>query len=170
MNYRGTLSDNASEIVGVLKQGPATLYRAFNFFFQAEDGIRDLTVTGVQTCALPISRSAEFDRRLLFRDSAAARGLDEHRAADAAQSPPFQGSLAPLFKGVPFGAKQRLLELAGRVAAVVGRGRRLVGERLLRNQVAPAQFDAVDAALPRRLVDQPLHQVGNARPPRAAVC
>src|SRR2546430_8901056 len=27
---------------------------AFLFFFQAEDGIRDLTVTGVQTCALPI--------------------------------------------------------------------------------------------------------------------
>src|SRR2546430_3081156 len=27
------------------------------FFFQAEDGIRDLTVTGVQTCALPISPS-----------------------------------------------------------------------------------------------------------------
>src|SRR5256886_11539021 len=29
----------------------------FVFFFQAEDGIRDLTVTGVQTCALPISFS-----------------------------------------------------------------------------------------------------------------
>src|SRR2546430_6123011 len=27
---------------------------ASDFFFQAEDGIRDLTVTGVQTCALPI--------------------------------------------------------------------------------------------------------------------
>src|SRR5438874_12830766 len=27
---------------------------AFFFFFQAEDGIRDLYVTGVQTCALPI--------------------------------------------------------------------------------------------------------------------
>src|SRR5207245_7212955 len=27
----------------------------FFFFFQAEDGIRDATVTGVQTCALPIS-------------------------------------------------------------------------------------------------------------------
>ena len=26
-----------------------------NFFFQAEDGIRDRLVTGVQTCALPIS-------------------------------------------------------------------------------------------------------------------
>src|SRR5256886_14621546 len=28
------------------------------FFFQAEDGIRDLTVTGVQTCALPIMTAA----------------------------------------------------------------------------------------------------------------
>src|SRR5690606_39601801 len=28
----------------------------FFFFFQAEDGIRDFHVTGVQTCALPISR------------------------------------------------------------------------------------------------------------------
>src|SRR2546430_3869511 len=28
--------------------------RPARFFFQAEDGIRDLTVTGVQTCALPI--------------------------------------------------------------------------------------------------------------------
>src|SRR6266567_2284310 len=30
-----------------------TIFNVF-FFFQAEDGIRDLTVTGVQTCALPI--------------------------------------------------------------------------------------------------------------------
>src|SRR2546421_4427192 len=29
------------------------------FFFQAEDGIRDLIVTGVQTCALPISVVAQ---------------------------------------------------------------------------------------------------------------
>src|SRR2546427_4543760 len=29
------------------------------FFFQAEDGIRDLTVTGVQTCALPIWRQRD---------------------------------------------------------------------------------------------------------------
>src|SRR5258707_2395206 len=33
-----------------------TLYCcSFFFFFQAEDGIRDIGVTGVQTCALPIS-------------------------------------------------------------------------------------------------------------------
>src|SRR2546430_12174483 len=31
------------------------VWRVMFFFFQAEDGIRDLTVTGVQTCALPIS-------------------------------------------------------------------------------------------------------------------
>src|SRR2546430_9729078 len=31
------------------------------FFFQAEDGIRDLTVTGVQTCALPIYLAAMRD-------------------------------------------------------------------------------------------------------------
>src|SRR2546430_11118645 len=33
----------------------------FFFFFQAEDGIRDLTVTGVQTCALPIAREQPVD-------------------------------------------------------------------------------------------------------------
>src|SRR5206468_4958764 len=34
---------------------PYTMLRVIAFFFQAEDGIRDLIVTGVQTCALPIS-------------------------------------------------------------------------------------------------------------------
>src|SRR2546422_3071055 len=33
------------------------LLSVFFFFFQAEDGIRDVAVTGVQTCALPISLS-----------------------------------------------------------------------------------------------------------------
>src|SRR5207244_12533195 len=35
-----------------------TRYSLYVFFFQAEDGIRDDLVTGVQTCALPISISA----------------------------------------------------------------------------------------------------------------
>src|SRR6266566_5620787 len=34
------------------------------FFFQAEDGIRDYKVTGVQTCALPISQLCEYLREL----------------------------------------------------------------------------------------------------------
>src|SRR5256885_5647057 len=34
----------------------------FVFFFQAEDGIRDYKVTGVQTCALPISARSHAGR------------------------------------------------------------------------------------------------------------
>src|SRR2546422_3696331 len=34
------------------------MFLLFFFFFQAEDGIRDVAVTGVQTCALPISIAA----------------------------------------------------------------------------------------------------------------
>src|SRR6266853_1715831 len=41
------------------------------FFFQAEDGIRDLTVTGVQTCALPISAAAAAAWRARLRSRAA---------------------------------------------------------------------------------------------------
>src|SRR3712207_7953333 len=37
-----------------------TIDRLF-FFFQAEDGIRDIGVTGVQTCALPIWLRSSFD-------------------------------------------------------------------------------------------------------------
>src|SRR5207248_4058438 len=36
-------------------QAEPEFYGRCAFFFQAEDGIRDRTVTGVQTCALPIS-------------------------------------------------------------------------------------------------------------------
>src|SRR3712207_8979931 len=35
------------------------------FFFQAEDGIRDIGVTGVQTCALPISTTSEEEVQLV---------------------------------------------------------------------------------------------------------
>src|SRR5690606_2537231 len=37
---------------------------AFFFFFQAEDGIRDFHVTGVQTCALPIFPLGQLGRQL----------------------------------------------------------------------------------------------------------
>ena len=39
------------DVVGVVV---VFLFVLFFFFFQAEDGIRDVAVTGVQTCALPI--------------------------------------------------------------------------------------------------------------------
>src|SRR5699024_11939827 len=37
------------------------VFTCFFFFFQAEDGIRDRNVTGVQTCALPIETDGKFD-------------------------------------------------------------------------------------------------------------
>src|SRR2546430_10901885 len=60
----------------------------FFFFFQAEDGIRDLTVTGVQTCALPISHAGHEVRRVgrffrRFREPRARRG---QRSAGRARS------------------------------------------------------------------------------------
>src|SRR2546430_3086016 len=63
------------------------------FFFQAEDGIRDLTVTGVQTCALPIfgvclfpahGRSAD---ELLQRVQVGLEDADEARARVAMSRP-----------------------------------------------------------------------------------
>src|SRR6266852_9943145 len=49
----------------------------FFFFFQAEDGIRDATVTGVQTCALPISFDGEVpdDARGYFIDEYINKGI-----------------------------------------------------------------------------------------------
>src|SRR2546426_4553797 len=49
----------------------------FFFFFQAEDGIRDYKVTGVQTCALPISRAG-----------VGAGGLEPRASGGLAAAPP----------------------------------------------------------------------------------
>src|SRR5476651_1313232 len=43
------------------------------FFFQAKDGIRNIGVTGVQTCALPIYRDLGFAPAILERDSVVGR-------------------------------------------------------------------------------------------------
>src|SRR2546430_14962348 len=65
------------------------------FFFQAEDGIRFLTVTGVQTCALPISARRAALRAVPLREfaRAAAAGTDVRPdgGAPRAQSDPAGG-------------------------------------------------------------------------------
>src|SRR5690606_39865652 len=59
----------------------------FFFFFQAEDGIRDFHVTGVQTCALPISPSPPTRcGRATGRRRAARRGRRRTGAACPARS------------------------------------------------------------------------------------
>src|SRR5438093_5611646 len=58
-------------------------FEFFFFFFQAEDGIRDWSVTGVQTCALPILRHVGDPVALVVGDSeAAARDGAEQVAID----------------------------------------------------------------------------------------
>src|SRR5256885_11232775 len=52
--------------------------RICSFFFQAEDGIRDYKVTGVQTCALPILEEPEANELAYARLAAQAIGA-EHR-------------------------------------------------------------------------------------------
>src|SRR5258707_1631896 len=54
----------------------------FFFFFQAEDGIRDIGVTGVQTCALPISQTVTIVR---LGDEAALLGVVMIAMADSPQ-------------------------------------------------------------------------------------
>src|SRR2546430_6786325 len=49
------------------------------FFFQAEDGIRDLTVTGVQTCALPISQAVLEARKPDTRERRIAKTIEAMR-------------------------------------------------------------------------------------------
>src|SRR3712207_6164222 len=67
------------------------------FFFQAKDGIRDIGVTGVQTCALPILKKAEkntatekppllYDLTELQRNANARYGFTAERTLRAAQS------------------------------------------------------------------------------------
>src|SRR2546430_6117963 len=56
----------------------------FFFFFQAEDGIRDLTVTGVQTCALPICARLQREEKLHERLRCRLNGtLHRQHAIDA---------------------------------------------------------------------------------------
>src|SRR5215203_6909381 len=78
----------------------------FFFFFQAEDGIRDIGVTGVQTCALPIAlrsardlelRGAEhvFTPSAFLRELAIAWGVRPERVSVLPNPAPAMPELAP---------------------------------------------------------------------------
>src|SRR5256885_10898111 len=57
------------------------IYSLLFFFFQAEDGIRDYKVTGVQTCALPISCHPGSDLQAAAVPALDALILIEHKRA-----------------------------------------------------------------------------------------
>src|SRR5690606_39757697 len=82
-----------------------TAFLCFFFFFQAEDGIRDFHVTGVQTCALPIfsSRSPELWPSAVALSKLASSSIfkpvssggDGKFAAFVERTPPKQGTALP---------------------------------------------------------------------------
>src|SRR6266576_2828536 len=102
------------------------------FFFQAEDGIRDLYVTGVQTCALPIFPEDVLNV-VAGPGSVCGRRLVEH--PDVAKVA-FTGS-TEVGRGIAAGAaatiKRVTLELGGKSANVI---------------FADADLDAAAAAAP----------------------
>src|SRR2546421_9445349 len=88
------------------------------FFFQAEDGIRDLIVTGVQTCALPISppaRPAPLRIRLGHRSGAVRaaprRGPGRGRPQ---RKPPARRRLRPAPLPLAGGSEERRVGEEGR--------------------------------------------------------
>src|SRR5437016_7516835 len=85
------------------------LFFFFVFFFQPEDGIRDWSVTGVQTCALPISAPLRRSRASEGRERAmppALRGDGEtrHRNMRTRLAPPgARPCSCPIWEGIPPG-------------------------------------------------------------------
>src|SRR2546422_299008 len=72
--FFGTINPDTNKVPKHLVQGYLNIYNNYFkapwmpngtdfFFFQAEDGIRDVAVTGVQTCALPIFEPLDHGRR-----------------------------------------------------------------------------------------------------------
>src|SRR2546425_4019275 len=87
----------------------------FFFFFQAEDGIRDKLVTGVQTCALPISRYQTPNSWLSMYASVASTTPSPFRSPPA---PPYQTwSWAGSPNSNPVGSSE-ILMLVGSIVAV----------------------------------------------------
>src|SRR2546430_7568152 len=102
-------------------------------FFQAEDGIRDLTVTGVQTCALPIS----FDAAGETVGAIHAR----QRAQPVAQQRPFaafpgEAVVVVRFTVVRQHTDARALFVRDRKSVVEGKSVDLGGRRIIKKKKA----------------------------------
>src|ERR1022692_2762065 len=147
------------------------LVALFYFFFQAEDGIRDYKVTGVQTCALPICllhRSAARPLPITVHNaqltspvwrSAAPIAILSHSARDGSARPPWVQSVATI--EFPGKKRQHLSMvfhfLLRTLAAVILRGLLRIHQayprqRELLPQVALVAVDRIYFERPLRLV------------------
>src|SRR5438874_6547914 len=115
--------------------GQSSVGASCRFFFQAEDGIRDLYVTGVQTCALPIS-PAHGHRR-----ERTARGLLAMALLELEDVHTYYGE-AHILQGVSLAVRE------GEVVSLIGRNgrseeRRVGTERRARRGGGQAQAGGV---------------------------
>src|SRR3989449_5205144 len=117
------------------------------FFFQAEDGIRDVAVTGVQTCALPILMSASGQELRMVATDSYRLSVKETRLQQ-----PLQGSLEA---NVPARALQELVrisqqETSDEVAVSVGKNEVVCerGHMVLSSRLMDGQFPNYRQLLP----------------------
>jgi hypothetical protein len=98
-----------------------------------------------------------------------ARGLDIAGHADPAQPPAPLGLDAALLESLVVGERERARKNFREIAAVIGwADRRLVWHRARRNEIAPADFRAIESKPLGRSVGKPLQHVTGLGPPRAA--
>src|SRR2546430_12731252 len=117
------------------------------FFFQAEDGIRDLTVTGVQTCALPIYPGdvGRGHRRPAEHAIGIARCRTEDRRARSAEVDRLAAEVRERRQGVGARRGRHRNDVREIVAGRVERRRVVV------RAVVPRGGDEEDPALQKRL-------------------
>src|SRR2546430_6762471 len=146
-------------------------YVYWHFFFQAEDGIRDLTVTGVQTCALPILVYAATDPnpQVNGRGAAALRdggvavegGLLERESLELNC-----GFVKRMQHGRPWVRVKLAMSLDGRTALGTGESRWITGEMARADvQQWRARSSAILTGIGTVLADDPRLDV---RPAEAA--
>src|SRR3712207_7535235 len=103
------------------------------FFFQAEDGMRDIGVTGVQTCAHPISRSPERARprakRRTASETAALSSSTTRSPGQAGRS--FCDRPTALRNALLRKAKRPSVSARDRKSVVLGKGVDLGGSRII---------------------------------------
>src|SRR5256885_15521281 len=140
------------------------------FFFQAEDGIRDYKVTGVQTCALPIYRSKAKHILETCKLLVERHGGKVPESREALEAPPGAGrKTANVILNTAFGeptiaVDTHIFRVANRTGLAPGRNVREVEDRLVQAVPRPYLHDAHHWLI--------LHgrYVCIARAPRCSIC
>src|SRR5690554_3227548 len=117
----------------------------FFFFFQAEDGIRDADVTGVQTCALPICRHPSLDESWIILNSDADPSID----SDSEQP---RGCILHGFEKATTPADFRMAVDENRAADVLRRRAVFAGDVI---RVAPGTIHAICAGVVLLEIQEP---------------